>query len=99
MLQNLQSGVAADRKKGPPLVDAASILTSANTSPQLAISLLRTYLASPAKSDSAPAFKVHLELGDLLALAGDSIGAHNEYIAAISLASNYVPTRKALQGS
>jgi tetratricopeptide (TPR) repeat protein len=99
MLQTLQSGVAADHKKGPPLVDAASILTSANTSPQLAISLLRTYLASPAKSDSAPAFKVHLELGDLLALSGDSTGAHNEYIAAISLASNYVPTRKALQGS
>lgn len=99
MLQNLQSGVAADRKKGPPLVDAASILTSANSSLQLAISLLRTYLASPAKSDSAPAFKVHLELGDLLALEGDSAGAHNEYIAAISLASNYVPTRKALQGS
>jgi len=99
MLQNLQSGVAADRKKGPPLVDAASILTSANSSPQLAISLLRTYLASPAKSDSAPAFKVHLELGDLLALGGDSVGAHNEYIAAISLASKYVPTRKALQGS
>jgi tetratricopeptide (TPR) repeat protein len=99
MLQNLQSGVAADRKKGPPLVDAASILTSANNSPQLAISLLRTYLASPAKSDSAPAFKVHLELGDLLALGGDSVGAHNEYLAAISLAANYVPTRKALQGS
>jgi tetratricopeptide (TPR) repeat protein len=99
MLQNLQSGVTADRRKGPPLVDAASILASANSSPQLAISLLRTYLASPAKSDSAPAFKVHLELGDLLALGGDSVGAHNEYIAAISLASKYVPTRKALQGS
>jgi tetratricopeptide (TPR) repeat protein len=99
MLQTLQSGVAADRQKGPPLVDAASILTSANSSPQLAISLLRTYLASPAKSDSAPAFKVHLELGELLAHGGDSVGAHNEYIAAISLASNYVPTRKALQGS
>jgi tetratricopeptide (TPR) repeat protein len=99
MLQTLQSGVAADRRKGPPLVDAASILTSANSSPQLAISLLRTYLASPAKSDSAPAFKVHLELGELLALGGDSVGAHSEYIAAISLASKYVPGRKALQGS
>lgn len=99
MLQTLQSGVAADHKKGAPLVDAASILTSANSSPQFAISLLRTYLASPAKSDSAPAFKVHLQLGELLALGGDASAAHNEYIAAISLASNYVPARKALQGS
>jgi tetratricopeptide (TPR) repeat protein len=99
MLQMLESGVAADHKRGAPLVDAASILTSANSSPQLAISLLRTYLASPAKSDSAPAFKVHLQLGELLALRGDATAAHNEYIAAISLASNYVPTRKALQGS
>lgn len=99
MLQNLRSGVEADHKKGPPLVDAASILNSANSSPQLAISLLRTYLASPAKSDGAPAFKVHLQLGELLALGGDSAGAHQEYIAAMALASNYVPTRKALQRS
>jgi len=99
MLENLQLGVAADRSKGSPLVDAASILTAAKSSPQLAISLLRTYLASPAKSDNAPAFKVHLQLGDLLALTGDPVGAHREYIAASSLASNYVPTRKALQGS
>jgi tetratricopeptide (TPR) repeat protein len=99
MLENLRLGVEADHKKGPPLVDAASILNSANSSPQLAISLLRSYLASPAKSDGAPAFKVHLQLGELLALGGDSAGAHQEYIAASALASNYVPTRKALQRS
>jgi tetratricopeptide (TPR) repeat protein len=99
MLQAIQSALAADHRKGPPLVDAASTLSEAHSSPQLAISLLRTYLASSGKTDGAPAFKVHVQLGDLLAQGGDAAGAHNEYLAALSLASNYVPARKALQGS
>jgi tetratricopeptide (TPR) repeat protein len=99
MIDALQSGIAADRRKGPSLVDAASILTEAHTSPELAESLLRTYLASPAKTDEAPAFKVHVQLGDLLARRGDSDGAHREYASALTLASNYAPARKAMQGT
>ncbi|WP_158945398.1 lipopolysaccharide assembly protein LapB [Granulicella sp. S190] len=99
MLVALQSAVAGDRRKGPPLVDAASTLSAAHSSPQLAITLLRTYLASSGKTDGAPAFKVHLQLGGLLALEGDTAGAHHEYLAALALASNYAPARKALQGS
>ena len=99
MLDALRSAVAADRSNGPPLVDAASTLTEAHNSPQLAISLLRTYLASSAKTDGAPAFKVHLQLGCLLAQDGDAAGAHREYLAATALASNYVPALKALQGT
>ncbi|MEI9979611.1 MAG: tetratricopeptide repeat protein [Edaphobacter sp.] len=99
MIDALQSAVEADRRKGPPLVDAASILTEAKTSPELAESLLRTYLASSGKTDDAPAFKVHVQLGDLLARRGDSAGAHLEYAAALALASNYAPARKAMQGS
>jgi tetratricopeptide (TPR) repeat protein len=99
MIDALRSAVAADQRKGPPLVDAASTLSAAHTSPQLAISLLRTYLASSGKTDGAPAFKVHLQLGNLLAQDGDPEGAHREYLAAVALASNYVPARKALQGS
>ena len=99
MLDALRAAVAADRHKGPPLVDAASTLSQAHSSPQLAIGLLRTYLASSGKTDGAPAFKVHLQLGELLAQGGDPNGAHTEYLAAVALASNYVPARKALQGS
>jgi tetratricopeptide (TPR) repeat protein len=95
----LKAGIDADRKKDAVLVDAASILTSAQREPQLAESLLREYLASPAKSDAAPAFKVHVQLGNLLAQAGDSAGAHGEYAAAVALASQYAPARKAMQGS
>ncbi len=98
MFEVLQSGIAADHRKGPPLVDAASILTDAHRSPDLAGTLLRAYLSSPAKTDDAPAFKVHVQLGDLLAQQGDQAGAHREYVAALALASNYAPARKAMQG-
>jgi tetratricopeptide (TPR) repeat protein len=97
MLEALQSGIAADRRKGPPLVDAASILTDARRSPDLAETLLRTYLSSSAKTDDAPAFKIHVQLGELLAQQGDQAGAHREYVAALALASNYAPARKAMQ--
>jgi tetratricopeptide (TPR) repeat protein len=99
MLDALQSGVAADHGKGPVLVDAASILTDAHRSPELAETLLRTYLSSSAKTDEAPAFKVHVQLGHLLAHNGDPAGAHREYATALTLASNYAPARKAMQGS
>jgi Tfp pilus assembly protein PilF len=99
MIDALQSGIATDRRKGPSLVDAASVLTDAHRSPELAETLLRTYLSSSAKTDDAPAFKVHVQLGDLLARRGDPAAAHSEYAAALALASNYVPARKAMQGS
>jgi tetratricopeptide (TPR) repeat protein len=97
-LSAVEEGLEVDRGKDSVLVDAASILTAANRSPELAERLLREYLSSPAKSDGAPAFKVHVQLGDLLLKRGDSAGAHREYAAALALASNYVPARKAIQG-
>jgi tetratricopeptide (TPR) repeat protein len=99
MLDALQSAIAADHRKGPAIVDAASILTDAHLSSDLAENLLRTYLSSSAKTDDAPAFKVHVQLGDLLAQHGDPAGAHREYAAALALAPNYAPARKAMQGS
>lgn len=98
-LEALQTGIQADHRKDAALVDAASILTAMNQSPQLAENLLREYLSSPAKSDDAPAFKVHIQLGDLLAHRGDVAAAHREYAAAAALASNYPPARKSLQGT
>lgn len=98
-LEALKAGIDADRRKDASLVDAASILSAMNRSPQLAEDLLRQYLSSPAKSDDAPAFKVHLQLGDLLEHHGDAASAHREYAAAAALASNYAPARQSLQGS
>ena len=81
------------------LVDAASILTDVHRSPELAEHLLMDYLNSPAKTDEAPAFKIHLRLGELLAQRGDTAGAQSHFAAAFALASSYPPARKAVQGS
>ena len=89
----LTAAADADRAHDAALVDAASTLTLAGRSPQLAIRCLRDYLSSPAKSDAAPAFKVHLQLGDLLARSGDRTAAGREYAAAASLAPAFASAR------
>lgn len=95
----LKSSVQANRTRNAALVDVASILSELHREPDLAIRVLREYLASPAKTDAAPAFKVHLQLGDLLKQRGDLAGAQREYDAALALASNFVPARKAARGA
>jgi tetratricopeptide (TPR) repeat protein len=99
MLEALHAGIASDRRRDAALVDAASILTASRTSPELAEDLLHAYLSSNAKTDDAPAFKVHVQLGNLLAQNGDTAGARREYAAAFALAPNYAPAREAMQGS
>jgi predicted Zn-dependent protease len=98
-LEALKSGIDADRRKDSSLVDAASILIAMDRSSQLAEDWLREYLSSSAQSDDAPAFKVRIQLGDLLAHHGDTTSAHREYATAAALASNYAPARKSLQGT
>jgi tetratricopeptide (TPR) repeat protein len=97
-LAAIKSALAADRTHGPALVDAASILTKANRAPDLAELCLRDYLASHAKSDAAPAFKVHLQLSKLLAARGDSPGADRETAAAAALAPAFTRSARTAQG-
>jgi tetratricopeptide (TPR) repeat protein len=98
-LAAVKSALAADRTHGPVLVDAASILTEAHRAPDLAERCLRTYLASPAKSDAAPAFKVHLQLSRLLAARGDAPDASKEVATAAALAPAFARRTRAAQGS
>ncbi len=97
-LASIKSGLAADRTHGPVLVDAASILTDAHRAPDLAEKCLRDYLASRAKSDAAPAFKVHLQLSRLLAARGDSQDASHELDAAAALAPSFARGSRQAQG-
>jgi tetratricopeptide (TPR) repeat protein len=94
----IHSGIA-NSPNGPVLVDAASILTSIHRDPELAARLLRTYLTSSGRTDEAPAFKIHLQLGDLLASRGDKTSARTEYAAAHALASSWPPARTAIQSA
>ena len=92
----IDKAIAADRAHGPVLVDAASILNDAKRQPDVAEKALRDYLASDSQSDSAPVFKAHLQLGKMLARKGDKTGARAQFEAALALATNYAPARRAL---
>ncbi|HEU4636252.1 MAG TPA: tetratricopeptide repeat protein [Edaphobacter sp.] len=94
----LEASVQANHSRNNSLVDAASILTDLQRRPDLAEKALRDYLASPEKTDDAPAFKVHLQLGDILKKRGDTAGAQREYAAAFQLAPHFAPARKAAEG-
>jgi tetratricopeptide (TPR) repeat protein len=93
----VRKGIAVNKMRDPSLYLAATILNQMHREPKLAEQALRSYLESDAMDDSAPAFKAHYELGQVLATTGDRAGAKSEYEAALALASNYAPARKALQ--
>jgi tetratricopeptide (TPR) repeat protein len=94
----ISQALATDRTRGEELVDAASILTDADRLPAIAEKALREYLDTGAQTDGAPVFKVHVQLGNLLAKRGDHEGARQQYNAALKLAANYAPARRALNG-
>lgn len=94
----LEASIQANHSRNNSLVDVASILTDLHRRPELAEKALREYLASPAKTDEAPAFKAHLQLGDILKKRGDTAGAQREYAAAFELAPHFAPARKAAEG-
>jgi len=93
----LRKTLEADAAKDASLVDVASILYTMHREPRMAEHALREYLASNARTDAAPAFRTHYQLGQWLSADGDRAAANKEYAAALALASSYAPARKALQ--
>lgn len=89
MVQAVQSGVSADKSHGSALVEGAGTLMRYKQNPGQAESMLRQYLASTDKSEDAPAFQVHVQLGNLLAEQGNKQAAQQEYAAAQAMASGY----------
>lgn len=96
-LVTVRTLVRLDHARDAAVVDAASVLVACDREPTFAQELLNGYLASSAMSDSAPAPRVHVQLGDLFAKTGDHDDARREYLAATALATEYAPARKALQ--
>jgi tetratricopeptide (TPR) repeat protein len=92
----LGRAVALNRAHDATLVDAATTLTEITREPRLAERALRDYLASSAKSDAAPAFKVHVTLAKLLRNQGNTAAAKIELEQSLSLASSYAPARREL---
>jgi len=93
----LRKCMEADKQMDYAVVDAASILMEIDRVPELSEHLLRGYLEGRSKSDDAPAFKVHLQLGRLLEKKGDKAGAKIEFDAALAQVHDYGAAKKALQ--
>jgi hypothetical protein len=53
--------------------------------------MLEAYLASPSKSEEAPAFEAHVRLARLQKQLGDTAAAQRERDAALKLAHDYKP--------
>jgi tetratricopeptide (TPR) repeat protein len=94
----VKSGLALDRTHGPAIVDAASVLIAAHQESELAEQCLRLYLVSKAKTDEAPAFKVHVELSRLLAARGLSAEAGQHMESANALAPVFARSSRQWQG-
>lgn len=92
MVSALRNGAVASATHGPALVDGASTLIQAGRESALAAQWLREYLDGNALSDTAPAFQVHAQLGDLLKKQGDASAADREFAMARALSSSYVET-------
>lgn len=94
----IKSGEAAaerDKHSAVALFNGASVLTKANREPDLAIKLYQSYLASPDKTEEAPAFEAMARLAKLLSQTGDQAGAQRERAAALALAHEYKPAQEA----
>jgi tetratricopeptide (TPR) repeat protein len=89
MTQAIHSGASADTQSSAALVDGASNLIRSGRDLSFARQLLERYLASSNKSEDAPAFRVHEQLGKLLSQLGDNQGSQVHMAAAQELAKNY----------
>jgi tetratricopeptide (TPR) repeat protein len=92
-----QALAAKDKHSATAFEAGASNLVRANRDPQLAIKLFESYLASPDKTEDAPAFDVLARLAKLRKHNGDQPGAERDKAAALALAHDYKPAQEALK--
>lgn len=90
-LNNVLKAAEHDHHSAVALYDGASILISAKRNPELAIRMLQDYIASPVKSEQAPAFSALTRLARLHAQLGDRTAAKQDRDNALKLAHTYRP--------
>lgn len=101
MVAAVHSGLRADPEHTSALIFGAHILAHTDREPKLVINLLEMYLASPHKSEDAPAFEVQVDLAKLKQKTGDNAGAMDCLNKALALAQDYQPAldaKKKLEG-
>jgi tetratricopeptide (TPR) repeat protein len=87
------SAASKEKHSAIALANGAGILARANRSPNLAIKLYTEYLASPDRTEEAPAFEVLTKLARLREKNGDHAGAQRDQAAAQALAHDYKPAQ------
>lgn len=75
------------------LYDSAGVLIRVKRDPALAIKLLQAYLASPQKTEEAPAFVAYARLARLQQQVGDTANAQTAQTAGYELAREYRPAQ------
>lgn len=88
---NCEAAQARDARAAVALYDAAGVLIHVKREPDLAAKLLQEYLASPDKTEEAPAFIAYARLARLQQKLGDAANAQIALAAASELAREYEP--------
>jgi len=96
MQKAVQSALAQAGKPAVSYFDAARELYLSSRDFPGAVQDLQKYLSSGQLVEGAPAFHAHYLLGQLEEKMGNNAGAAAEYQASLSLASGFIPARKAL---
>jgi tetratricopeptide (TPR) repeat protein len=96
MQNSITQALAQPGKSSEVYYNAASELLQAGRDFPNAVQYLKTYLASNAMVEDAPAFRAHYLLGQLYEKMGNKPGAVSEYKASLALASGFAPAGKAL---
>lgn len=92
----LQAG-KLDTGNDSVLVDSASLLLRTGRNNDLAVSMLRRYIAHGSRTEDWPLFRAQYLLGQVLEKAGDVAGAREAYMSAHNLASDFAPAMAALK--
>jgi tetratricopeptide (TPR) repeat protein len=96
-MQNaITQALAQPGKSSEVYYNAASELLQSRRDFPNAVQYLKTYLASNAMVEDAPAFRADYLLGQLYEKMGNKSGAVSEYKASLALASGFAPAGKAL---
>ncbi len=92
-IRNSMNAAERDPHAAVALYDSAGVLIRVNRDPALAIKLLQAYLASPQKTEEAPAFVAYTRLARLQHQLGDAANAQTAQTAAYELAREYRPAQ------
>jgi Flp pilus assembly protein TadD len=92
-IHSAMNAAARDSHAAVALYDAAGVLIMVRREPALAARLLEMYLASPKKTEEAPAFVADYRLAELKKQLGDAAGAQQARDAAYQLTTQYNPAQ------